>query len=138
MSLGVKLSAFTAALVLAGSAFAMDTTCPNLSDLQAEGISMSEPLGNNYYVGYSLAHFNSSSNWGFAIGPVQAESDEDAIDVSNQILNNMTAPAFPLELDNDVLVCLYDTGNPYIYSIAVRDYAISPMKLKQYLQKIRK
>ncbi|CAM2788746.1 hemin binding protein Hbp [Legionella steigerwaltii] len=135
MSLGVKLSTFAAALVLAGSAFAIDAGCPDLSALQAEGISMADLIGNDYYVGYSISTFGSDANWGFAIGPVQADSDEDALDASNQILNNMTTPGFPLELDQNVLVCLYDTGNPYIYSIAVRDYAISPMKLKQYLQK---
>ncbi|MBN9226944.1 MULTISPECIES: DUF4949 domain-containing protein [Legionella] len=138
MSLGVKLSTFAAALVLAGSAFAIDTGCPDLSAIQAEGITMADLIGNDYYISYSLSNFGTSSNWGFAIGPVQADSDEDALDTSNQILNNMTTPGFPLELDRDVLVCLYDTGNPYIYSIAVRDYAISPMKLKQYLQKAHK
>ncbi|KTC78994.1 hemin binding protein Hbp [Legionella cherrii] len=138
MSLGVKLSTFAAALVLAGSAFAIDASCPDLSALQAEGISMAEQIGNDYYIGYSMSNFGSSSEWGFAIGPVQADADEDAVDASNQILNNMTTPGFPLELDENVLVCLYDTGNPYVYSIAVRGYAISPMKLKQYLLKAHK
>lgn len=136
MSLGVKLSTFAAALVLAGSAFANDA-CPNLSDLQAEGISDVQQIGNNYFIGFSINQFNSAT-WGFAIGPVEADTEDDALDASNGILNHMTTPGLPMELDRDTLVCLYDTGNPYVYSIAVRDYAISPMKLKQYLLKAHK
>ncbi|KTD74070.1 DUF4949 domain-containing protein [Legionella tucsonensis] len=136
MSLGVKLSTFTAALILSGSALA-NNACPDLSDLQAEGISEVQQLGNNYFIGFSISQFNSAT-WGFAIGPVKADAEDDALDASNEILNNMTTPGFPLELDHDTLICLYDTGNPYVYSIAVRDYAISPMKLKQYLLKAHK
>ncbi|QMT59629.1 DUF4949 domain-containing protein [Legionella sp. PC997] len=136
MSLGVKLSTLAAAFVLAGSAFA-NNACPNLNDLQAEGLSEVQQIGTNYFIGFSIGQFNSAT-WGFAIGPVQADTEDDALDVSNEILNNMATPGFPLELDNDTLVCLYDTGNPYVYSVAVRDYAISPMKLKQYLLKAHK
>ncbi|KTD42043.1 DUF4949 domain-containing protein [Legionella parisiensis] len=136
MSLGVKLSTFTAALVLAGSALA-NNTCPDLSDLQAEGISEVQQIGNNYFIGFSISQFNSAT-WGFAIGPVKADTEDDALDATTGILNNMATPGFPLELDHDTLICLYDTGNPYVYSVAVRDYAISPMKLKQYLLKAHK
>ncbi|AWN73736.1 DUF4949 domain-containing protein [Legionella anisa] len=136
MSLGVKLSTFTAALVLAGSAFA-NNPCPELSDLRAEGISEVQEIGNNYFIGMSISRFNLAT-WGFAIGPVKADTEDDALDVTNGILNSMATPGFPLELDHDTLICLYDTGNPYVYSIAVRDYAISPMKLKQYLLKAHK
>lgn len=131
MSLGVKCSTFAAALILAGSAFANDE-CPDLSALQAEGIAGVQQIGANYFIGFSISQIDSAT-WGFAIGPVKADSEDDAIDVSTDVLNHMATPGFPLELENDTLVCLYDTGNPYIYSIAVRDYAISPMKLKQYL-----
>ncbi|MBI2785479.1 MAG: DUF4949 domain-containing protein [Legionella longbeachae] len=135
MSLRIKLTAFAAALVLAGAAFANDEICPNLSDMQAEGISATEQIGNNVYVGFSLSNFNSEP-WGYAIGPVLADSDDEAIDIANDVLANMSSQGYPIQLDDDYLVCLYDTGNPFIYSIAIRGAGVGPMKLKQYLQKI--
>lgn len=138
MSLGVKLSTFAAALILAGSAYAQDELCPSMSDIQAEGITMAQGIGSNYYVGYSLSEYNTSSYWGFAIGPVQGDSEDDAINASNEVLSHMFTPGLPMQLEDNLLVCLYNTGNPYIYSIAVQNYdgSINPMKLKQYLQKI--
>jgi hypothetical protein len=87
---------------------------------------------------FSINQYNSST-WGFAIGPIEADSYEKALDKSNDMLiNNMSSEGFPLPLDPYTLVCLYDTGIPHVYSIAVKDAAISPMKLKQYLQQIHK
>lgn len=132
MSLRVKLSAFAAALVLSASALAQDDTCPNINDLQAEKIRMSQQIGEHYYIGYSIAHFNTSSTWSFAIGPVEADSSRNALNSSNEILSTMFTSGTPMELGGQ-LVCLYDTGNPYIYSIAIREGSINSMALKQYL-----
>ena len=137
MSLGVKLSTFSAALILAGSVFADDAVCPDLNRIQAVGISMASELGYGFFVGYSIDNFNTSSTWGFAIGPVQADSDEDAITVSNEILANMTAPGLPDPSEENELVCLYETGRDGVFAIAINNaYALSPMKFKQYLHKV--
>ncbi|PWY57444.1 DUF4949 domain-containing protein [Legionella qingyii] len=138
MSLGVKLSTFAAALVLAGSAFAEEAVCPKLSDIQSVGITMASQLGYNYYIGYSVNHYNTSSSWGFAIGPVEAESEEDTIDITNDILAGLTAPGIPESGQGDELVCIYETNNPDLFAVAIKDYEeMSPMKFKQYIHKAR-
>lgn len=135
MSFGLKLTTVTAALVLAGSAFANKEACPSLSDLQAVGITMSSVLVDNLYVGYSIDNYNTSSIWGFAIGPVEADSDGEAIAATNEILANMSAPGIPDPGNDNDLVCFYDTGMPDIFAVAVKNLAVSPMKFKQYLHK---
>jgi hypothetical protein len=131
MSLGVKFTTFAAALVLAGSAFAMEESCPRLNAIQAKGISSYQQLAEKYYAGYSISTYNSSSNWIFAIGPVGAETPEEALDMSNDLLKGMSSEG---QVKSDMpLVCEYETGNMFIKAVAVRDDSLNPMQLKQYL-----
>lgn len=136
MSLKLKLASFAAALVFTGSAFANESVCPKLSDIQAVGITMASQMAYNYYIGYSVNHYNTSSSWGFAIGPVEAKSEEDTIEIANDILADLTAPGVPESGKDDEVVCIYETGNPELFAVAIKGYEeISPMKFKQYIHK---
>ncbi|HHT0592679.1 TPA: DUF4949 domain-containing protein [Legionella anisa] len=137
MSLKTKLISFAAAMVLTGSAFADEPVCPKLSDIQAVGITMASQLAYNYYIGYSVNNYNTSSSWGFAIGPVEADSEEDTIDIANDILADLTAPGIPESgKDDDDLVCIYETGDPDLFAVAIKGYEeMSPMKFKRYMHK---
>jgi hypothetical protein len=136
MSLNAKLTSFAAALVLTGSAFAGEGVCPKLSDIQAVGITMASQLAYNYYIGYAVNNYNTSTSWGFAIGPVEADSEEETIDITNDILADLTAPGIPESGKDDELVCIYETGDPNLFAVAIQGYEeISPMKFKQYLHK---
>ncbi|MBI2785480.1 MAG: DUF4949 domain-containing protein [Legionella longbeachae] len=135
MSLGLKLTTITTALLIAGSVFAEEPICPNLSDIQAVGINMASQLGYDLYVGYTVNDYNTSSTWTFGIGPVEADSDEDAIDISNDILADMSGPGVPTESDGQML-CVYETGDPNLFAVGIKDFeGMSPMKFKQYMHK---
>jgi hypothetical protein len=123
--------------MLAGSAFsAQPAICPDINDIQAEGLTMAEEIGPDLYISYNISPYNTPSMWGFIIAPVVGDSAEVAIDIANDILSTMTAPGVP-EQDRNTLVCLYDTGRQDIYAAAINtdDGQISPMKLKQYFLK---
>lgn len=133
-----KLTTLTAALVFGGSAFAAEAVCPNLSDIQSVGITMASQLAYNYYIGYSINNYNTSSSWGFAIGPVEADSEEDTIEITNDILAGLTSSGVPESGEDDELLCFYETGDQSIFAIAIKDYTeISPLKFRQYLHKAR-
>ncbi|STY28719.1 hemin binding protein (Hbp) homolog [Legionella wadsworthii] len=136
MSLKGKLTTITIALALTGSAFAKESVCPDLHDLKRVGIQKASQLAYNYFIGYSIDNYNSATSWGFAIGPVEAKSEEETIEITNEILEDMTAPGVPEAGRGDDLVCMYETGDPNIIAVAIKGYEdISPVKLKQYLHR---
>lgn len=123
-----KLATFASALILTGTTFSGSEVCPDLSAIQAEGLSMSMQVY-GFYAAYQLSNFNTDTNWGFIIAPVEAESEDEAVEHANEILNSMTAPGVFI----DQGVCNYDTGVPNIYALAIQDEFPSPLKLRQYI-----
>lgn len=132
--LRAKLAAFAGALILAGTAFANQEACPKLGAIQAEGVSMAMPIFSSLYGAYQLSTYNTDSYWGFVIAPIDAESENDAVEYANDILSDMTAPGVAEEVDGS-LMCTYDTGHSDIYAIAVNTMFVSPMQLKQLIHR---
>ncbi|USQ12793.1 DUF4949 domain-containing protein [Legionella lytica] len=123
-----KLAAFTSALILAGTTFASSEVCPDLSAIQAEGFSMSMQVY-GVYAAYQISDFGTDENWGFVMAPVEADSEEEAVENANDILNSMTAPGVLI----DTGVCNYDTGVPDVYAVAIQDEFPTPLKLRQHI-----
>ncbi|AUH72122.1 DUF4949 domain-containing protein [Legionella sainthelensi] len=135
MSLGTKLASLTAALIFSGSTFAQDVVCPDLGEIQKIGINKASIVDRNYYIGYATNHYNTDSNWSFAIGPVNAHSENETIERTNDILSKMTGIGVPDSYNNDV-ICFYESGERDVLAIAITgSYEISPMKLKQLIYK---
>lgn len=90
-----KLATFFGALILAGSAFASQQgACPDINVIKAEGLPMAEEIGMNYYLAYNISDYSTSSVWGFFIAPIEADSEEGALEASNEVLSMMNAPEF--------------------------------------------
>ncbi|KTD06154.1 hypothetical protein Lgra_2931 [Legionella gratiana] len=135
MSVGTKLASFTATLIFAGSAFAQDVVCPDLSEIQKVGINKASRIDfqKNHYVGYSVHNYNTDSSWGFAIGPVKASSERETIEITNEILSTMSGSGRVDTRTGDV-ICVYQTHNPNILAIAIKDYfEVSPIRFKQFM-----
>ena len=132
MAYGAKLAVLTAALFLSGAAFAVN--CPNLSDIQAEGISHAAAINNQFYAGYGFSQFNTTSEWAFIMGYFENVTELEAITRGNLILSTMTAPGV-LDSNSSRVICHYDTGNNNVFSLAVKDiFQILPMQMQEYLQ----
>lgn len=131
------IAAFAGALMLAGSVFAgQEGICPNINDIKAEGLSMAEEIGPNYYISYNISNYNTPSTWGFLIAPVEGDSEEVAIEAANEVLSNMTAPGVP-EQHGGATICDYDTGRQDLFAAAINDEEgqITPMRLKFFFKK---
>lgn len=132
-----KLATFVGALVLAGSSFAgQQAECPSIDAIKGEGISMAEEIGPNIFITYNISTYNTESNWGFIIAPLQSDSDEEALDEANEILDSMTAPGVPQQ-HSGATVCEYDTGRQDIFAAAISDDSgmITPMRLKHFIKR---
>ncbi len=133
-----KLATFVGALVLASATFAAHVepeTCPSIGAIQAEGLTMSAEIMENLYLSYNLSNYGTPSNWVFFIGPINAESDEEAIELSNELLPTVTGDPSP-ENDDDTWWCQYDTGSQDLGAIAIMaDEAVTPYKMSRFLRK---
>ncbi|MFT4058043.1 MAG: DUF4949 domain-containing protein [Legionella sp.] len=132
MTFRAKLVAFASALVFAGATFAsQENVCPKLGTIQDEGLSLALPIFGNFFAAGQLSNFNMDSIWAFAIAPVEADSEDDAINTGNDILSGMNAPGVVL----DKGFCVYDTGNPDTFAVAIEGEMFPIMKIKQYIHR---
>lgn len=135
-----KVATFIGALALVGSTFASQgqpTACPSMSSLQSEGVGAATEIFSNTYITYNISAYDTSNSWIFVMGPIDAETDEDAISDSNDILSTMSGSAVP-EMDDNYgsWFCEYETGDPDFFALAVQaDYGFSPLKLSALLKR---
>jgi hypothetical protein len=134
-----KLATFVSALVLAGSAFAVQDkpdVCPGMPAIQSEGMTNAAEILEGLYLTFNLSHYDTPSNWVFIMGAITAESEDRAIEESNQILSAMSGSPTPEDDGEGSWVCQYETNNPDVSAFAVQaDDMISPLKMSRYLRK---
>jgi hypothetical protein len=134
-----KVATVMSALMLAGSVYAsQEAICPELSTIQAEGLTGAEELAPNIFFSYHLSTYNTNANWGFVVAPIEAESSELALEVANKVLSTMTAPGIPQNAGNEAneLYCLYSTGSPNLFAYAApMDAMRSLSQLRRYIQR---
>lgn len=134
-----KLATLIGALALAGSSFAIPNApdrCPNIASVQAEGMSMSAEIVEGLYLTYTMSHFDTEANWVFLMGPVIAESDDLAIEQSNQFLSTVSGNPTPVEDGENAWTCEYDTGTQdYMVLAILTDEIQSPSQLSRFLKK---
>lgn len=123
--LRAKLTAFSSALIFAGTVFSHQQVCPELHAIQTEGLSMSMEIY-GIYAAYQISNFETKYAWGFVIAPVDANSEDELIDNANTILRQMSASGVELHPG----VCNYETGVPNVYALAIQDKFPTPLKLK--------
>lgn len=129
-----KMAAFAGALTLAGSVFAAQPDCPSIDAIKAEGLSMASELMENIYLTFHMSTYNSDNGWVFILGPIEADSEDEALDGGNTVLSGMTAPGIPEEEDG-VYACMYDTGSQDFGAAAIlADQQLSPMRMQQFLR----
>ncbi len=133
------IASTVSAFVLAGSVYAgQNQVCPSLDDIKAEGITMSERIAMNLFFAYNISSYNLDGVWGFVIAPIEADSNDEAIENANDVLNTMTGSGSVEENEENQLICMYNTGNPDLMAAAVKtDMMMSPNQLRKIAQKMR-
>ncbi|KGP62457.1 hemin-binding protein [Legionella norrlandica] len=141
MKFKTKLTAFIGALILASSSLANQikpNTCPTVTSLQSEGMTMSSEIMEGIYITYNLSHYSTSSSWVFIIGPFIADNEEIALGEGNKLLSTLTGSPTPEDDREGNWICEYNTSSRDIIAFAIEaDDMISPLKMMRYLRTIR-
>lgn len=124
------------ALLLSNSVFANQDTpdeCPAMSAIQREGIIHVTEVIEGYYLTFNLSHYETAFHWVFIMSTMMAESEEMALQKSNQMLGVMSGSPVPMQDNEGNWICEYETNNPEITAIAIHaDDMMTPFKMRRY------
>lgn len=138
-SIGYKqrLISVLASLMLLGSAFAAQDLpdCPGIASIQSMGVSDSSMISTGSYYTYTTSPFDTGSQWLFAIWPISAVDDTDAIDQSNQLLATLDgSPSAQLDTNSNTWFCSYPTPDTNLYALATQlNLGDSRLKLRSFI-----
>lgn len=133
-----KLATIVSTLILAGSAYATQNTlvCPGVGAIQSEGLTMSGEIMTGLYLTYNLSNYNTEVNWVFMVGPVEAESEDESLEHSNELLSVLSGNPTPEEIEQDTWACDYNLGDDGIMAMAIHsDDMLSPQKMTRFLRR---
>lgn len=141
MKLNAKLLSLIGALVMTSSAFASfgnlsPKACPNVSAIQAEGVSMALELFPRMFLTYQFSDYGTPHNWFFAVGFFKQEKEADAITEGKKSLSSLTGNPKPLLNEEGYWLCDYDIGNN-LAAVAIYADLKNPLPIiKQFFQKL--
>lgn len=139
MTFRSKLAVLLGSLVVAGSALAgtqNTLVCPSTHALQAEGLSTASEILNDFYLTYTMSSYNTNAQWVFMVGPINADSEESALDEGNQMLSTLTGNPEPEDVGNDAWACQYEIDSQDMVAVAIHaDDMMSPLSMSRYLRK---
>lgn len=130
---------FLSALAITSSAFALQekqpAACPSMNSVKAEGVTLAAEVLDERYVTYNISHYDTSSTWVFIMGPLSAESGNDALVRSNAILATLSADPVPEEDEDNTWICNYYFGSDAFAAVAIQaDDMVSPLRMSYYLR----
>lgn len=127
-----KLVCFIGAVSLSSSVFALHQkpeVCPNISAIQAEGVTKAVDSQENIYYTFNQSNYNTEVNWVFIIGPIQSNSPKTAINEGNKLLSTVSGNPEPKEEEDGAWVCDYETNSSDLVAFAVlTDENIVPLR----------
>ncbi|TAL64767.1 MAG: DUF4949 domain-containing protein [Legionella sp.] len=134
-----KLATLMSAIIFTGVAFAAKPMqCPSLASIKAEGLTYAEEIYEGLYLDYSMSNYDTETNWFFLMGPIRADSTENAITEGNKVLATLSGTATPETDEEGDIVCEYNSGNAELGVYAVHpEAALSPSKMTRILRQGR-
>lgn len=104
--------------------------CPNISVIQAEGLSQADVLNNDYWGAFQISSYRLKELWGFFIIPIEANNEHQAIQKGNEILQNVSGDPSPQsDAQGDDWFCEYHAPGDYYAMAVANPYDFSPMKI---------
>ncbi len=129
MMFRTKLAVLASSFLFAGSLFAADLLqCPDIKDIQAEGLSVADRIFDDLYFAYNLSQYNTEMNWGFVIAPITANSADEALSAGNEVLSSLMGPGVITQTMKAGFYCDYKTNNPEITAAAIPEPSMSTLK----------
>jgi hypothetical protein len=99
-----------ALLMFTGYSFASPITkCPSVNTIKNLGLTKAKIF--IYYEVYNTSSYDTDHIWTFGLGPVQAESVEEAIKIGNDWLLTLSGNPTPTYTGAHAANCLYEIGH---------------------------
>jgi hypothetical protein len=141
MTLKFRFLSLITTLAVVGSCFASGgknapSSCPSVSAIQSEQVSMALRLTPNTYFAFHQSDYNTDKTWYFAIGFFEVDTEEAAITGGNSALKNLSGYPHPFFDGEEYWVCHYNAG-PDLAAIAFySDMVHTPLQAKQFLHRL--
>lgn len=139
MMFRAKLATLLASLVLAGSALAgtqHTLACPSIHALQAKGLHAAAKIPNDFYLTYNRSNYTTDAQWLFMIGPINADTEENALGEGNKILSTLSGNPSAEDVGDKTWACEYQLASPNMLAVAIHaDVMPSPQSMSHYLRK---
>lgn len=124
----VKIAALAGSLALTGHAMAA-VKCPSVSALKGEGLTNTAMVYPYFFLDYHMSTYDTQNNWLFAVGPIQSENEEIALEKGNELLPELIGNPSPVEDKQGNVSCTYTLGDSNDYmAVAFLDGSIDVMK----------
>lgn len=107
---GVFLSSYSFALL-----------CPKANVIQKEGLIGTELIEKDRYFAYNMSNYRTKNNWGFALGIVQGNSPEEALEKAGSYLHNLSGNPSPVKDEEGFISCTYSLGDDTMFAMAYLD-----------------
>lgn len=134
-----KLATLLASLVLAGSALAgtqNKLVCPGIHALQAEGLHTAAEILNDFYLTYNTSNYNTDAQWIFMVAPVNADTEETALEEGNKILSTLSGNPSVEDVGDNTWACEYQLASQNMVAVAIHaDNMLSPLSMSRYVRK---
>lgn len=122
-----KTAVLSTSLLVAANAFA-EVTCPSTAALKSEGLTMTAMVFPYFYLDYQISNFDTDNNWLFAVGPIQCENEEIALEEGNKLMKYLTGNPSPEEDENGSVICTYSLGDDQNMAVAFLDGSLGQVK----------
>lgn len=135
MTLKSRFIAFVSALVISGFSFAFEnpSACPDANLIKSTRMALAKELLRDMYLTYNLSQYGTKSSWLFAMGPIPAESAEEAVDEGNKILVNLSGNPVPQKDEDEIWTCAYNMRDDHTFAVAFQsDSMLTPFKIKHF------
>lgn len=134
-----KFAAFFATIVFSITAYAtpfnLPPVCPSLSSIQAEGLTDPMEVWDGMFITYHFSNYDTDDLWAFFMGPVAVDTENEALDLTNEALAQMSGEGIPERDKDGEWFCLYEPAGDVMAAMAIRaDNPVSTSKMRQIIQ----
>lgn len=141
MMLRSRVFTFLGALAIASSSYTAFAnippgTCPEVSSIKSEGLSLAYELMPKVFFAYQISKYNTELSWVFAIGYFKSDTEELAVIDGNKTLVNLAGTPLPEYDKEGYWLCKYDLGTGYTALAIHTETTPGPNQLKRFFHNI--
>lgn len=112
--------------------------CPSTASIKAQRLTSVDIVAPNFYIIYANNQYDTPQNWLFAIGPIKAHSQDSAMDIATEYLQDMSGNPEPNEnRDAGYFSCEYHVNHQDFIAFAFLGIEPSDILFEQMKVKLK-